>query len=212
MKRLTLLSLVAFSALSFAETVIPSKLTGYLEHSYTTENGAAVTELVKIPEGASAEEYAATAIPVFTKPLEAEKPKGLLSLVPTGNGATLVYTIRFAEFRDLLPVPQWTQPVVAQNGGPEIMPEKKPGILSRSLEVAKENPWPTGIAAFLLADYATGGGINAFGLLGGDDSGGKRPTVNVSGERNVVTITDNTNSGNDNSNRPSTAAPFFPPE
>ena len=209
MKKTSLILMIVCSLFALAE---PPQLEGYLIHDSVDKRGAFTTELVKIPEGATAAEYAANAIPVFDQPVAALPPKGILSLYPTEKGAVLVYVISFGEFAELLPMPTWTQPVIAQNNGEEIRPEKQPGILSRSLQVAKDNPWKTGIATFLLADYATGDGIDAFGLLGGDDDDSGRPTVNVSGSGNVVTITDNANSNNDNSNRPATAAPFFPPQ
>lgn len=51
---------------------------------------------------------------------------------------------------------------MAQDGG-EIMPEQEPGIIERSLQVAKDNPVPTGIAAFLALDYLEGDGIDLSG-------------------------------------------------
>jgi len=199
-KLLTLLLLI-----SPAFTQIPE---GYIVDAYTDTDGSYTETLVRVPAGYTAEEYAANAIPVAQYTPE-DLPKGILSLIPFGNSVGLVYTITFGEFRELLPEPTWTKPVVAQNGETAV-PEKQPGILSRSLQVAKENPWKTGIATFLVADYAAGNGIDAFGLFSDGDEAG-RPTVNVSGENNTVTITDNANSGNDQSNRPATAAPFFPP-
>jgi hypothetical protein len=165
-------------------------------------------EWVAIPEGATPEQFAdrtwnQSPAQVPDRPTHTS----FLTLAPTERGGMIMLVVEFREFRDLLPEPQWYTMEYAQTGeGPA--PERKPGILSRSLQVAAENPVPTAIAGILALDYATGDGINAFGLFDrGGDAG--RPTVSISGNNNQVTVTDNQNSANDNSK--ATAAPFFPP-
>lgn len=167
-------------------------------------------ELVRIPEGADPASFAEIAVPIHHAPEVEHAPRGVLTIVPTEQGAFLAFSLAFGEFRELVPAPRWTVPVVAQDGG-EIMPEQEPGIIERSLQVAKDNPVPTGIAAFLALDYLEGDGIDLFGIMGGD-SDVPATVVHVSGQGNSVTVSRDNNSDNSNrSNNPQTAAPFFPP-
>jgi len=211
MKRILILlaTLSLCPILSFAQDTITEK--GY-DHT-----GAYVERLVDIPQGATADTYQSSLIAPeeYHKALSQPERKAVkqYAIVPHGTGAGLVVQIRFAEFSELLnPIPAPEYYMTAQNGGAVALPpQDEKGIVESTMDFTKANPWLVGGLLFVTLDFLEGDGIDAFGLFGGGDSGSGRPTVQVSGENNTVTITDNTNSGNDSSNRPATAAPFFPP-
>ena len=171
---------------------------------YETADGY-VEELVVLPEGAELADYAPLH---FRQPPEVEveqKAFSWLSLTP----GFLVLNIEFGEFRDLLPAPRYYEPVIAQNGETELRPVKQPGILARTAEVVRENPGKSLTAGVLAADLLYDGKVNLFGLVGNDDGGGGT-NISVGGDATIV-VGDQHTDTRDQSNRPQTAQPHFPP-
>lgn len=109
-------------------------------------------------------------------------------------------------------------------------PPPKPGILRQTgmfvTQQFEEHPVRSTlvtIGSLLLADYWEGGGINAFGTLGGSDGGldggGSATVINAKAEGessvNITVVSGDESAGtstNAQSRTDSTAAPFFPPQ
>lgn len=179
---------------------------GTLYHVARYETGDGYTEeLVQLPEGATLAEYGPMQ---FRARPEVESERGAFSWLSLTPGF-LVLNIEFGEFRDLLPAPRYYEPVIAQNGETELRPVKQPGILARTAEVVRENPGKSLTAGVLAADLLYDGKVNLFGLVGNDDGGGGT-NISVGGDATIV-VGDQHTDTRDQSNRPQTAQPHFPP-
>lgn len=192
-------------------------------HSGYDHTGAFVEEFVVLPEGASASDFAShlTENPPARVSEDIQDSRvGFRSHLSNGGYKfALTYTREFSDFSELFePEYIWTIVEVADTGEAVVAPKpvERRGILSQVGYSFQERPVVstlTTVGGILGLDYLKDGEINLFGLLGDSDdgSGGSGVSLNVGGDNNVINITENNSSLNDSSNRPATAAPFFPP-
>jgi hypothetical protein len=106
---------------------------------------------------------------------------------------------------DSTPALAWAATFGPGEPAPSEVSEER-GILTRSWQWVQDNPGKT--AAIIVGGYL----VYEHVLNDDSDGGGNRDTIIISAGRDAsVSITQTDRSNNDSSNRPSTAAPFFPP-
>lgn len=195
----------------------------YLVDAGYNADGVYVEELVKIPQGLNPEDFRSSYTATPTAPKTSEVRDSRVSLEgrmsEDGMGVSLVWRREFGEFAELVePEYEWTIVQVADTGEAVIAPKpvERRGALAQVRYNFQERPVVSTlvtVGTVLGLDYLKDGEINLFGLIGGDDkksNGG--PVISINGTNNSVNFVDNNNSNNDSSNRPQTAAPFFPPQ
>lgn len=219
MKNLIVLTASLLAVTAFAD--IPENTIIHRGYDHT---GAFIEELVEVPEGADVNAFAShltqdPPVPI-TQELKDSRVGFRSAWGEDGFNLALTWTREFGEFADLFePELIWSIVEVADTGEAVVAPAavERRGPLAQVKYSFQERPVVSTlstVAGVLALDYFKDGEINLFGLLGSSDNGNDTPpggiTINA-GRDTVVNITQQQNSGNDSSNRPATATPFFPP-
>lgn len=196
MSKLSIVFLTLMGLLHADQLVIDGQAYAVVRHAGADQY---TEELVAIPEGATAAEYADQAVPIHTPPaVEDRRRISWLSLHPGPDGRPyLALNIEFGEFKDLLSEPRYYEVLTADTGESELRPARRPGILATTGRLIQENPGKTLLGTALALDLAYDGRVSVFGLLGSKE-GGSGTTVQA-GDNSQVTVIIGSDAQNDNS-------------